>query len=284
MENFPSLSALDDLLGRISAALRGLPGAQALYLFGSAADPARKDRYSDLDLQVVSAQFELSRAAWPAVLSSVGNMTLVFQLDPEDPAARETAFTLGFEGQSLYHKVDFGITDHGLADGYFHRLEGKVLLWRQHAPAGPVVSAPHTAWRPAWESPEHFLLGELLGSVRYVKARQRRQHLACWRFLSAKFNALLRCCPWQRGQAQFPPGVKTTWDFTALDRRLSEGERLDLLSGLKTSSPVEMDRSLVEITRRIIARIDPGYKVEDTPQAAIIRAMMSFIASELGVD
>ncbi len=137
MQNNPSLSALDDLLARISAALRGLPGAQELYLFGSAADPFRKDRYSDLDLQVVSAQFELSRAAWPAVLSQVGPIALAFQLDPEGPAAQETAFTLGFEGESLYHKVDFGITDRRLADGYFNQLQGKVLLWRQEVLAAP---------------------------------------------------------------------------------------------------------------------------------------------------
>ena len=284
MQNNSSLPALDDLLGRISAALRGLPGAQELYLFGSAADPARKDRYSDLDLQVVSAQFELSRAVWPAVLSQVGPIALAFQLDPEGPAAQETAFTLGFEGESLYHKVDFGITDRRLADGYFNQLQGKVLLWRQEALAAPPGSRPQTTWRPAWGSPGHFLLGELLGSVRYVKARKRQQHLACWRFLSAKFNALLRCYRWEQGGPQFPPGVKTTLDFTTLDRRLSERERLALLSGLKAASPPEMDRSLVEITRRLAAQIDPAFHSKDTHQAALVREMLSFIESELGED
>ena len=284
MDNKPSLTSLDNLLARISNALRSLPGAQALYLFGSAADPARKDRYSDLDLQVISSQFELSRAAWPAVLSRVGKLALVFQLDPDDPAAQETAFTLGFEGQSFYHKVDFGITDWRLSDGYFNQLEGKVLLWQQEALAEPLEAAPQTAWRPVWDSPGHFLLGELLSSVRYTKARKRRQHLTCWRFLSAKFNALLRCTRWQQGVSQFPPVVRTTWDFTALDRQLSEDECLGLLSGLKTASPPEMDRSLVEITGRIAALIDPDYNKKDTHQAALVREMLGFIQNELVID
>ena len=159
-----------------------------------------------------------------------------------------------------------------------------MLLWRQEAPDAPVDDAPQTAWRPAWDSPGHFLLGELLGSVRYVKARKRRQHLTCWRFLSAKFNALLRCYRWEQGGPQFPPGTMTTWDFAALDRQLSEEERLGLLSGLKTASPSEMDRSLAEITRQIAAQIDPDYKTKNTRQAVLVREMLSFIESELGVD
>lgn len=284
MENDSLLSGLDHLLARVSAALRGLPGAQALYLFGSAADPARKDRYSDLDLRVISSRFELSRAAWPAVLSRVGKLALVFQLDPDDPAAQETAFTLGFEGQSLYHKVDFGITDWRLADGFFNQLAGKVLLWQQGALVEPLEEAPRTAWRPAWNSPRHFLLGELLSSVRYVKARKRRQHLACWRFLSAKFNALLRCYHWNRDPLHFPEAAMNTWDFIALDRQLSEDERLGLLSGLKAASPPEMDRSLVEITGRIAALIDPDYPKKDTHQGRLVREMLRFIQNELVID
>jgi len=275
------LSSLDDLLARISAALRHLPGAQELYLFGSAADPALKDPYSDLDLRVISTQFELSRAAWPAVLSRAGEMALVFQLDPASPDARETAFTLGFAGRSPYHKVDFGLAEQGLAGGFFGQVQAKRLLWRQEASATPVDGAPGEAWRPAWGSPDHFLLGELLGSVRYVKARKRRQHLACWRFLSAKFNALLRCYRWEPGCPVLPGAAMTTWDYTALDRQLPEEQRLGLLSGLQAGSPAEMDRSLLALTLQIAGRVMPGYVTATTREARLVRAYLNFIEREL---
>jgi len=284
MENNPSPSALDDLLARISAVLRGLPGAQELYLFGSAADPALKDPCSDLDLQVISAQIDLSRAAWFHTLSQAGKIALVYPLHPEDLAAQETAFTIGFEGESLYHKVDFGMTAQNFTEGFFNQTEHKILLWQQAPSSEPVIDLPGSAWFPEWGTPGHFLLGELLSSVRYGKARRRRQHLVCWRFLSAKLNALVRCYQWDRNPFRFPGAALSTWDFAALDRRLSEGERLGLMSGLKTASPAEMDRSLVEITRRIAAQIDPGYNSKDTREATLVREILSFIESDLLVD
>jgi predicted nucleotidyltransferase len=50
---------------RISTVLDDLPGAEALYLFGSVADPQRRDSSSDLDLRVITADFARSRPAWP---------------------------------------------------------------------------------------------------------------------------------------------------------------------------------------------------------------------------
>ena len=115
MEITPSLSVLDDLLERISAALRGLPGARELYLFGSAADPFRKDRYSDLDLRVISAQFDLSRAAWSAVLSRVGKMALVFPLDPEEPGCPGDCLHPRVRGPEFLSQSRF--RDHGCTSG-----------------------------------------------------------------------------------------------------------------------------------------------------------------------
>src|SRR5512135_1602961 len=93
----------DSLLSRVSDALRSLPGAEALYLFGSAADPQRQDDYSDLDLQVITADFARSRPAWPWILAKAGEIDLAY---PISESPHESAFCIAFAGQSPYHKVD----------------------------------------------------------------------------------------------------------------------------------------------------------------------------------
>src|SRR6185369_4285966 len=109
---------LDDLLSRVSAALRDLPGAIELYLFGSAADPVRKDVFSDLDLQVISADYALSRSAWPWILNRVGAIELAYQIQ-EQPL--ESAFCIAFENKSLFHKVDIGLCDQRNDLGFIHQ-------------------------------------------------------------------------------------------------------------------------------------------------------------------
>src|SRR5450759_3211407 len=75
----------------------------------------------------------------------------------------------------------------------------------------------------------HFVLGEMLRSVRYIKARRRGQQLACWSYLSAKVSALFRWYHQDMDSDHFSEQALTTWDTIVLDRRLPEAVRLDLL-------------------------------------------------------
>jgi hypothetical protein len=134
---------------------------------------------------------------------------------------------------------------------------------------------------PAPGSPDHFLVGELLSSVRYVKARLRGQHLTCWRFLSAKWNAWLRCQHWNGERASFPADALSTWEFAALDRRLPESERLEWLDLLKLHSPQEMDRSLAAITLKIVEMIRPGYEADPEPVSRLAQEYLQWIRQQL---
>jgi hypothetical protein len=274
-------STLGNLLQRVSAAARSLPGATELYLFGSAADPALADAYSDLDLHVLTGDYPRSRAAWPWILSQAGPVELAFPLQ-ETP--HESSFCIAFSGESPYHKVDIGLSDRS-QPGFFSQIQSKTLLWQQPMqplPAGqPRTTRPEETYVPAPGSAAHFLLGEMLSSVRYVKARRRGQHLAGWRFLSAKANALIRGYEWDGNSASFPANALSTWEYTALDRRLPAALRLELLSLVDCRTPQAMDAALLALSRRIAALILPQCGPDDAPAAPLVQRYLAFIASEL---
>jgi hypothetical protein len=268
---------IDNLLNRVSNTIQSMPGACELYLFGSAADPASKDAYSDLDLQVISDHYQLSRDQWPWILNQVGIIDLVY---PINNHPSESAFCITFENESLYQKVDIGICDRQHL-GILKNIEKKILLWQQPARTDPIPLSPGDAYMPEAGTAAHFLMGELIGSVRYVKARKRGQSLTCWRFLSTKFNALLRCYPWDNDPPLFFDSALTTWEFKTLDRVLPEEERKTLLESLTVHSPQEMDLALIHFTKKITDRIYPNYKTDRTRRAQVIRKYINFLESEL---
>ncbi len=272
------LNRLDDLLERVSRAVRTLPGVVELYLFGSAADEQIKDAWSDLDLRVLSADYPLSRAHWPWILGQVAPLELVYPI-LEKP--QEAVFGVIFAGESPYHKVDIGLSDISQEHGFIHQVTQKTLLWRQDPPGTAAFSSSCPAFLPEMGTPLHFLIGELLGSIRYVKARKRRQHLTCWRFLSARLNALLRSYQWEEGSPGFPASSLNTWDFAALDRRLPEADRLRWLRQVDCRTPEAMDDALVGLTRLLIERVYPGCANDDTPAARLVCEMLYFIEQEL---
>ncbi len=145
----------------------------------------------------------------------------------------------------------------------------------------PVSVLPDAAYMPEIGSAAYFLTGELLSSVRYVKARKRGQHLTCWRFLSAKLRALLRCYLWDGDRRHFPETSFSTWDFVALDRMVAETERLDLLKNFNCQSPVEMDLSMLEMTHKIADWICSNPQEEDSQISLLIREYINFIEGEL---
>jgi hypothetical protein len=248
---------IDLLLSRVSDSAQNLPGAVELYLFGSAADPIHQDAFSDLDLQIVAEPYSLSQKFWPFFLNQAGEIELAYPIN-EQPL--ESAFCIEFAGESLYHKIDIGICDRQNPSGFFEIIEKKKLLWQKTARLEPLPATSWAAIVPQPGTAAHFMFGELISAVRYAKARKRGQHLTCWRFISAKFNALLRCYQWEGDPENFAPGFLNTRDYAQLDRRLPESERLRLLERVDLRSPQGMDLALIEITRQITGILSPLYR------------------------
>jgi hypothetical protein len=99
-----STGDVEALRDRLCTALRDLPGATALYAFGSLAE-GRGDRYSDIDLRVVTDDLEASLAARHAILGRVAPVVLEWTVPgPGD----DWAATFLFEGVAPFQKLDLG--------------------------------------------------------------------------------------------------------------------------------------------------------------------------------
>jgi hypothetical protein len=273
--------ALAGLLARVSSALRQLPGAVELYLYGSSADPDLADAYSDLDLQVICEGFLASQVYWPGILTRAGEIELAF---PIEATLQSAVYMIGFASESPYHKVDVGLSDAAQEHGFIQQIQAKKLLWRQPPSSALQSLHPGEIYIPTAGSAAYFMLGELLSAVRYLKARKRGQHLTAWRFLSAKFTALLRCRLWGGDPNTFPTGTLSTWDYVELDRQLAGEDRLALLANLNPAPPVEMDRSLVSLTHQIVQTIQPRLGAEDDPSIKPVQRYLAFIEHELFPD
>ncbi|MCE5259698.1 MAG: hypothetical protein LLG44_11705, partial [Chloroflexi bacterium] len=275
----PMPDELDLLLEHVSAAARVLPGAVELHLFGSAANPATRDGWSDLDLQVVSEYPALSQAAWPDILGLAGTLELIYPLT-DNPHA--SACSIAFAGTSPYHKVDIGLSAQDAALP-FGSDEPHILLWRQNARLAPVPYPPHSAYQPEVGTAAHFLVGQLLGAVRYLKARQRGQQLACWRYLSAALNGVLICVRWEGDPLRFNAAPLSSREHGKLDQRLAAAEREGLFTMLDLRTPAAMDRAFLVLVRRISACICPDYAASEAQLARLVREYLAFMAEELAL-
>lgn len=270
---------LDSLQEKMSAVLRYLPGAASLFLFGSAASQDSRDVYSDLDLQVVSNDFAASKACLLPFLEQVGPVEAAFLLDSGED---EIAYSVAFARESPYHKVDIGVSGYTSSNDqrpFLSTLDCKVLLWEQQ----PVTSEGqlgHDLYVPAPGTPAYFLIGELFSAVRYVKSRKRERHLLCWRFLSAKANALLSVLWWVEHGGEIPMRLNT-YEISKLDHLLPESDRCDLLRIIDCREPQSMDDALLMLTGQIVERIKPLLQGEDRQAVQMADHYLSFLRREL---
>lgn len=267
---------LDRLQDRVAASLRQLPGATALYLFGSRGT-GQADQYSDLDLQVLTADMTAARAVWPHFLEHIGPIEVAW---PLSPAAENTAFAILFRGESYYHKLDIALRD--THESATLATPPHVQLWSQ-PPATFQPAPPATeAYIPLPEAVGHLVIDELIASVRYIKARKRGQELTCWRFLRVKPDRLLHLIA-QRAQAWSPREQPlTTWDYKALDGAIDAAERRHLVQHLNWSEPRMMDRSCYWLTQQIIQLAQQKALAQDEfLPAQIIDRHLAFVRAEL---
>jgi len=245
---------LDALRDQLSDALRDLPGATALYAFGSLAD-GRADEYSDIDLELVTADLQAAIDARQAVWAQVGPLDLEWCIHP---SRSDFAATLQFRHASLYHKVDIGFTrqsDDGAAPP-----EGQhILLWWQDSPSLSPPSAPPPPCAPDVGTPGHFVTGQLLGVTRYVKARKRGQHLTAYRFASALANAVLSLrYAREIGDTSHLGQALSTSTWLAMDGTLGNDERQAWLADLDYAVPERMDRTVLRLMRRMVNLLNDG--------------------------
>ena len=272
---------IDALQARVSAALRDLPGVTALYLFGSRRT-APDDPFADLDLQLLSDDLPATRRVWPHALARVAPITLAW---PITPAPDNTAFAILFEGESLYHKLDIGLSPASERAAYVAPDAPYTLLWEQQAPREEVVLPSTEVYLPPMDTVGYALFDDLLGSVRYLKARKRHQPLTCWRFIRPKPELLLRLLSEQHNGWQSDTPALSTWDYKGLDQQLGEQVRAQLFAHLDWATPVAMDAAFVWFTERIAALFEEKAATRaETPPLPLVAQHLAFLRNELATD
>lgn len=170
---------------RAIEALRIVPGALTLYEFGSHFI-GNADAWSDVDLQLISEDVHTSVTGRAKPFLAIAPVALEWTF-LETPTT--WAATVLFSGISPFCHLDIGFSPPE-SSVRTPMLRESVRHWAQR----PATQYP--GHDPAWYSPEmgrveHVVMGDLLGLIRYVKARRRGQDLLCWKFFSALANRVL---------------------------------------------------------------------------------------------
>ena len=129
------------------------------------------------------------------------------------------------------------------------------------------------------------LFDDLLGSVRYLKARKRHQPLTCWRFICGKPDLLLRLLAEQRDGWHTDAPALSTWDYKDLDQQLPEPVRSQLLAHLDWATPTTMDPAFVWFTERIAALFEEKAAARaETLPLPLVAQHLAFLRSEVDAD
>lgn len=272
---------LHDLLERVAAGLRCLPGATALYLFGSLTTP-QADAYADIDLQLVTADFLLTQADWPYVLEHIQPIDIAW---PITPTPDNTAFAILFQDTSYYHKLDIGLS--AAADGFPLSSESipAIPLWAQE-PRRSTLSRPSShVYSPAYGTIGHQLIEELIGAVRYVKARKRSHQFTSWRFMRSQPEKLLQLLHAQMYGWTGQERSLSTWDYKKLDTHIDTATQEQIMRHLDWSTPQIMDQNFYWFVDQTVGlykqkAVEYGEHLPDE----IIGKHLAFLHSELGLE
>jgi len=271
---------LDRLQTRLMTALRDLPGATALYLFGSRATRDH-DHYADIDLHLVTADLPAARAVWPHFLERVGTIDLAWPITAADD---NTVFSILFHGESYFHKVDISLGN--IADSeHFVFKSAHVPLWSQPPSPGSDPHESTKAYLPSYGTPGHLLFDTLIESVRYIKARKRGHDLTCWRFLHGKPDRLLQLMYEQAHSWQVAITSLSTPQYKELDLHLDPADRARFVQHLDWSNPSRMDRQLCRLTQRIADLLQQkALAYGEAIPANLVEQHLAFICHELGIE
>ncbi|MDQ3656883.1 MAG: hypothetical protein M3457_17650 [Chloroflexota bacterium] len=269
---------VDALFGEIAIALRSVPGARALYAFGSIPN-GTYDEFSDLDLTLVTEDFETSLAQRHQYLGRVRPVLLDWCIERTESS---WAGTILLSGTSPYQKVDIGIVTMERELEWSHR-PGCTRIWEQASGPGSIAGdgmPSQPGYEPAVGSFEHFIVGHLLGVTRYLKARRRGNTFTSWRFAHALAEAVLATVYTSSIDSPLLEGKLTTAEYVDLDRRLPGDRAAMYFEHLCYAGENGMDESVRFFVGELISGLT---STQDTGTALdlVVTTLDSFVTTEL---
>lgn len=245
---------VEDILGfkdRMVSTLDNVPGITDVTVFGSCAD-GRCDQFSDVDIHGTTIDIDLTLSRLYPALSRIDAVELEWPIvdAPEDWAA-----TIVFEHLSPLQKLDLSIeyAPTGQSSGNQARTTTPV--------SNDLTGRPLTVYRPMIGSFEHYMLSQLLGTTRYVKARRRGHQLSCWRFASALVDAMIAIEYSGIADEAWVLATLTTQEYRDADLRLDPLLRSAVVGELNFTGPDAMDKTVVALVNKLVA----NYRARQSP-------------------
>ncbi|MHB0877077.1 MAG: nucleotidyltransferase domain-containing protein [Anaerolineae bacterium] len=279
MAEQPSLPRLMALKERLVEALSGLPGACAVYLFGSLAD-GDADCYSDVDLQVLTTDLVAAQAALPAALCRVAAADLAW---PLSTSLDDWCATVVWRDESPYHRADVGLSAVP-APGQLppRMMAGGVPAWQGHCTAPWPVDGQEPLPLLATGTAGHTLVGHLISGLRYAKARKRGQSLVCWRYAAAIADWLATLLL-ERADGWQDLGRKiNSSEYYRLDGVVPPEDRQRFADCLDFAMPAAMDASLCRLLGWMVELAhDEAAATGQAPPPAAAARLLRFLEAEL---
>lgn len=240
------LTRVEDILGfkdRMVSALDNVPGITDITVFGSCAD-GRCDQFSDLDIHATTIDIDLTLSKLYPALSRIDAIELEW---PIADAPGNWAATIVFRHLSPLWKLDLSLGSIPMEKSDNDQKQPTTTP-DFDGPSG----MPSSVYRPVIGSVEHYMISQLLGTTRYVKARRRGHVLSCWRFASALVDAVIVTGYSGIADERWTLAGLTTLEYRDADLRLDLFQRSALIGDLDFSNPGATDRTVVRLVNRLI--------------------------------
>jgi hypothetical protein len=162
------------------------------------------DDYSDIDLHVVSGNFDITMKELPSIIQMIGEpfVWYPFHLQPGN-----TGYAVLFRNYPLYNRLDITILD-----TITPPVVAQGTCVYRNPEEYPIL--PSTYQPPYMEEKVRTLYGYAIGAVRYAKYRKRGMPFCAYKFYRAQCDYyFLKCSEKQSQEAPTKLDI-----YTALDR------------------------------------------------------------------
>ncbi|GCE28709.1 hypothetical protein KDA_41930 [Dictyobacter alpinus] len=233
-------------------------------LFGSYAQRTN-DRYSDIDLHVVSHDFDTTMSHFMACLSKIGRVLVAFPLTVRVGYA---AYMVLFEDYPLYNKLDINIADR---DNTIPFAPTTCIYRRDTVPPYTVSSLLPSRF----EEPLNLLYDSYLGALRYMKYRQREKHFSAYKFYRAQLERLLVI--WYQDMSHDHAIARLgILEYQQLDTHPSSA---DMQRYLYPANEQMMDQLYLELLQMLTHTLPSTYSQE---QREVLASILEFLRSAAG--
>ena len=255
-------SQVEHLFHRAVQTFASDPYVSEMFLFGSYAKKTH-DRYSDVDLHVVTQNFDATMSQIWYSLSSIGPVLVAFPLAAE---LGHAAYMVLFENYPLYTKLDINISD-PLKSAPF---AGKTRVYqRDELPA----HAASTFLPALFEEPLNTLYGYYLGAIRYMKYRKREKHFSAYKFYRAQLDHIL--LRWYRNVSrEFSVERLGILEYQLLD---TWEENTELKRYLYPGNEKTMDKFYIELLQNMTGDLKSSFN-EDNER--VFKTIIRFLIQE----